>query len=110
MATNYKVLGQAALTAETDTDIYTVPASTEAVVSTLTICNIDTSANTFRVAVVPSGETLSNKHYTAYDTSVSASDSVNITIGMTLSAGDKIKGYSGASSTISMTAFGSEIS
>jgi hypothetical protein len=39
MATTYKVLGQLNPAATTPTTLYTVPASTSTVVSTITICN-----------------------------------------------------------------------
>lgn len=89
MATNYKVLGQAALTAETDTDVYTVPAATEAVVSTIVICNRNAAANTFRLAVRPDGATLANEHYVSYNVPIEGSDATTITIGITLDADRK---------------------
>ena len=39
MATNYKVLGQLKPGANTLADLYTVPSSTECVVSTIAVCN-----------------------------------------------------------------------
>lgn len=110
MATNYKVLGQAAMTAETATDIYTVPASTEAIVSTVVICNRNSVANSFRLAVRPDGAVLADEHYIAFDTAVSGNDSTNLTLGLTLDAGDVITAYAGAASTISVSVFGSEVS
>lgn len=108
MAVEYKILGQAAPAAETNTDLYTVPSSTQALVSTLVICNQAASAASFRVATVPSGETLATKHYTNYDVALAANDSINLTLGMSLGAGDVLKVY-GSTNTISYTAFGSEI-
>lgn len=110
MATNYKVLGQAALTAETNTDVYTVPSATEAVVSTIVVANRAATSNTFRIAVRPDGATLANEHYVAYDVAIPANDSTNLTIGVTMDAGDIITVYGGASSELSVNVFGSEIS
>ena len=110
MATNYKTLGQAALTAETSTDVYTVPAATEAVVSTIMIANRANTANTFRVAVRPDGATLANEHYIAYDVAISANDSTTMTLGITMDAADVLTFYSGASAELSISVFGSEIS
>lgn len=108
MAVNYKILGQAIPAATTNTDLYTVPSSTQALISTLVVCNqANTSAN-FRIAAVPSGESLASKHYTNYDVAVGANDSINLTLGMSLGAGDVLKVYS-STNTISYTAFGSEI-
>ena len=61
MAATYKVLGQSAPSATTATSLYTVPASTSTIVSTLTVCNRDTTAGTFRIAVRPAGATLAVK-------------------------------------------------
>ena len=47
MATAYKVLGQSNPAATTLTTLYTVPAVTSAVCSTLSICNVGVST-TFR--------------------------------------------------------------
>ena len=62
MTTAYKVLGQVNPAATTATTLYTVPSSTSAVCSTLSICNVGVST-TFRVAVRPAGATLDPKHY-----------------------------------------------
>lgn len=110
MATNYKVLGQAALTAETSTDIYTVPADTEVVISTIAVCNRSATANSFRVSLRPDGATLANEHYLIYDTPVEGNDTTFITVGLTANAGDVVTVYSGASAEITMSIFGSEIS
>lgn len=109
MAATYKVLGQAALTADTDTNVYTVPSSTEAVISTMIICNRDTSDTTYRIAVRPDGATLANQHYIAYDVTVGGGDSTTLTLGITLDAGDVITCRSAASAEVSVSVFGSEI-
>ena len=44
MATIFKVLGQVAPAANNSTVVYTVPAGTQAVVSTLAIANVDMTA------------------------------------------------------------------
>jgi hypothetical protein len=60
MATTYKVLGQVAPGATTDTTLYTVPAGTEAVVSTLIVANRASTAATYRIAIRPNAATLAN--------------------------------------------------
>ena len=107
MATVYKVLGQAAPAATTNTDLYTVPAGNSAVCSTLVVCNRST-ASSFRAAVRPSGATLANQHYIAYDTYINQNDSVFLTIGVTLAATDVVTVYS-TSGNLSFSLFGSEI-
>ena len=109
MAQNYKVLGQIAPSATTATVLYTVPAATEAVVSSVTICNRAASAGTFRLAVRPNGATLANEHYVVYDTSIAANDTVVLTIGLTLDAADVLEVYA-SSADMSFNAYGSEIS
>jgi glucose-6-phosphate dehydrogenase assembly protein OpcA len=108
MPTVYKVLGQSAPSATTNTDLYTVPAATSAVVSTLVVANRADSVAAFRIAIRPAGATLANQHYLAYDVAVGALDSTTLTLGITLAATDIITIY-GSSADLSFSAFGSEI-
>ena len=108
MATTYKVLGQANPSATTATTLYTVPSATQAVVSTIVICNQAASAATFRISVRPAGAAQTAAMYLAYDVTVGASDSTALTLGITLGATDVITVY-GSTATLSFTAFGSEI-
>jgi glucose-6-phosphate dehydrogenase assembly protein OpcA len=109
MATNYKVLGQSAPSATTATTLYTVPSATEAVASTVFVCNRGSSATTYRIAIRPAGASLANQHYIAYDATISANDAVAITVGMTLEASDVVTVYAG-NGDLSFNLFGSEIS
>lgn len=108
MATTYKVLAQSAPAATTATDIYTVPAATQAVVSTLVVANRTAAPATYRIAVRPAGAVLANEHYVAYDVTVGASDSTTLTLGITLAATDVITVYASTAS-LSFNVFGSEI-
>jgi glucose-6-phosphate dehydrogenase assembly protein OpcA len=109
MAIVYKVLGQSNPSATTQTTLYTVPASTSAVVSTVTITNLAGTDATFRLAVRPAGETLANKHYITYDTTVPANDMVALTLGVTLATTDVVACYA-STANVSFGIFGSEIS
>jgi hypothetical protein len=109
MPTIYKVLGQSNPGANADNDVYTVPAATAAIVSTLSICNQGTTQATFRVAVRPAGAAIAAKHYLSYDTPIDGNDSVLMTLGITLAATDVIT-VRANSASISFNAFGSEIS
>ena len=82
-----KVLGQSNPSATTATTLYTVPASKEAVVSSISICNLASSSATYRIAVRPAGASLANQHYLAYDVTVGAADTTIITVGITLEIG-----------------------
>lgn len=108
MANAYKVLGQIAPSATTATAIYTVPSATEAVVSSIAVCERGGSTATFRLAVRPNGATLSDEHYLVYDTSLAANDTIILTIGVTMDATDILEAYA-SSSNLSFHAYGSEI-
>jgi glucose-6-phosphate dehydrogenase assembly protein OpcA len=109
MATNYKVLGQSAPSSASLTTLYAVPAATQAVVSTVAVCNRAGAAANFRIAVRPVGASISSQHYLAFDVSVDANATVPWTIGMTLGATDVLSVYA-SSASLSFSAFGSEIS
>lgn len=108
MASVYKVLGQSNPASATATTLYTVPAANTAVISTLNICNLSTTGSTFRLAIRPAGATLANTHYLAYDTPVAGSDSIALTLGVTLSSTDVLTVYANNAS-MTFSAFGTEI-
>ena len=108
MATTYKVLGQSNPSATTATTLYTVPAATSTIVSTIAVANLGTSG-TYRIAIRPAGAALANQHYIAYDGALSANDTVTYTLGITLATTDVITVYA-SSASFAFSAFGSEIS
>ena len=108
MATTYKVLGQANPSATTATTLYTCPASTQTVISTITICNQAGTSGTYRIAVRPNGATLSAEHYVVYDATVQANTTAAYTLGITIDASDVVTVYA-SSTSMSFNAFGSEI-
>lgn len=108
MATVYKVLGQVNPSATTATTLYTVPASTAAVCSTLAICNLGVST-TYRIAIRPAGATLADQHYLAYEATLSQYDTVMLTLGITLATTDVITVYAGTAD-VTFQLYGSEIS
>jgi len=111
MANAYKVLGRKQAAAATEETLYTVPAATEAIVSTITIANLTAADKTFRLAVKPaSTSTLALEHYIAYDITVGASDTTALTLGLALATGNSISVYASAATSVVFTAFGSEIS
>ena len=109
MPTTYKVLGQQYPTAATATTLYTVPSTTQTVVSSITICNLGSAADTIRIAIRVAGGALANEDYIAYEEAVAANSLMTITAGLTLAATDVITVYSTAG-TCAFNAFGSEIS
>ena len=107
MAATYKVLAQAAA-ATSEATLYTTPANTSTVVSTIAVCNQTSSAQTFKIAVRPSADTsTTTKHYIVYNATVPATDSTMLSLGLTLAAGDKILTTS-TTTNVSFSVFGSE--
>lgn len=109
MADSLKILGQAALTSTTLTDVYTVPAATSATVSTVVVCNRAAGATNFRLSVAIAGAADTSAQYIFYDQAIDGNSTFTITIGMTLGATDKIRAYT-SGSAISVNIFGVEIS
>jgi hypothetical protein len=107
MATQYKTLGQVNPPATTLTTLYTVPALTSAIISTITVANLGAAA-TFRLAVRVGGAAINNKHYLAYDVSLPAGLAQTMTLGITLAATDVISVYA-STANLAFNAFGSEI-
>ena len=103
-----KVLGQVAPVAATMTDLYTAPAGTQVVVSSIIICNRGFSDTTFRVAVAVAGASIENKQYLFYDTRIPGNETLAAQIGVTLGATDKIRVYAG-NNMLSFSAFGIEV-
>ena len=108
MPKSYKVLGQINPTATTASTAYTVPSSTNTIVSTISVCNYGASTASYRIAIRPNAETLAMKHYIAYDSPVYGYDTIPLNIAITLSATDVVSVY-GSTTGISFSLFGSEI-
>lgn len=109
MPINYKVLGQVCPPSGSLTNLYTVPSGTQAVISTLSICNMSGILNTYRVAVRPSGQTLAPQHYITYDAQVPSNDSVFLTLGLSMSSGDVMSVFTPYNSGLAFNLYGSEI-
>jgi hypothetical protein len=109
MATTYKTLGQAAPAATTSTDLYTVPAATSAIISTITIANRAATDATFRISQSLAGGVLADKDYLAYDVTVPGSGFITLTLGVTMATTDKLRVYA-STADLSFNAFGTELS
>ena len=109
MPETYKILGQVAANSNTTTNVYTVPANTQTVVSSIVIVNRNSGANcTYRVAAQRAGAALANQHYIAFDAPIAALDTVALSLGVTLGNTDVISVYS-ANANLSFSVFGTEI-
>lgn len=109
MTTVYKVLGQSNPAATTLTTLYTVPAATSTVVSSITVANIAGGASTYRIAIRPAAAAINNKHYLVYDAALADGQTQTITLGVTLATTDVLSVYA-SSALLAFQAFGSEIS
>jgi hypothetical protein len=108
MAITYKVLAQSAPSATTNTDVYTVGAGKQAIISTITICNRAASAATYRIALRPDGATIADEHYIAYDIVLAANDTTALTLGITCDASDVVTVYA-STADLTFSLFGSEV-
>lgn len=111
MARAYKILGQRNPSANVLTNLYTVPAGNSAIISSITIANLDeTSSNgaSFRIAANASGVAVANANYIAYSINVPGKDSITMTLGITLNAGSQIS-VNANSSLLAFSAFGTEV-
>lgn len=108
MAEVIKVLGQANPAATTLTALYTVPALTTAVSSTITVCNQGV-ATSFRISVAVAGAADAPKQYIAFDVDLALKEVRAFTLGVTLGAADVVRVYAGTA-TVSFNIFGAETS
>ena len=108
----YKILGQVQPTGNILTTIYTVPAATNTMISTITICNQSVNTVSINVAANVSGSAVSTKNFIVSGYSLGAAETlvleprISLNVGSILSA--NITGAN-ASSNISINAFGVEI-
>ena len=108
MISSYKVLGQVKPAATTDTTLYTVPASTETVVSTLSVTNMSASAASFRVRIKVNNAADDDKQYLAFNAPVDGNDVLLLTFGASLAAGDVVRVY-GSTADLVFQLFGTEL-
>jgi len=108
MATTYKILGQVSPAATTETALYTVPASTSAIASSIIVCNRASTQTSFRVSISVNGAATATKDYIYYDLLIGGHDTFIATIGVTLGDTDVVRVYSG-STNLSFSLYGSEI-
>jgi hypothetical protein len=109
MATVYKVLGQVSPSASVETNLYTVPAATSAIGSSIIIANRGTSVATFRVSIAVNNAATTPKDYIYYDLPIGANDTFIATIGITLGFNDRVRVYA-SNTNLSFSLYGSEIS
>ena len=111
MANTYKRLGAINPSANTQTNVYVIPAATSAVISTITICNQSSVNASYSLALMNSSEFVSPANAATYlvrGATVPAADSIILTIGLTANAG-MVLAANTSNANISFAAFGTEI-
>jgi len=108
MATTRKVLGQHVPSAAATDLMYTVPASTQAVVSSIVCCNTASTEDKISIAVVESGDTIAPKNLLYYQLPITGENTFTSTIGITMNTGDMLYVYS-LYGNVAFSAFGQEI-
>ena len=98
------VLGREALTATTNTTVYTVPAATFAIV-TINVTNRNATARDIRIALATSG-TPGNEDYIEYDTEIIGNGTLERG-GVVVGAGTQIIAYA-SSTDVSVVVYGIE--
>jgi hypothetical protein len=112
MAQSFKRLGAINPSANTQTNVYVVPAATSVVVSTITICNQSTSNASYSIALMDSSQfnaAAPTATFLVRGAVVPAADTIVLTMGLTANAGSVFAANTN-SANISISAFGSEIS
>jgi hypothetical protein len=112
MAQTYKRLGAINPSANTQTNVYVVPAATEAVISTITVCNQTATNSSFSIAVMDSSEFNASAPAHSFiirGAVVPAADTLVLTMGLTVNTGAVLAANTN-SANISFGVFGSEIS
>jgi len=102
-----QVQGTSGLT--TYATLYSTPASTQAVISTIAICNTSASPAIYRIGLDTEEGTPGSSEWIVYDTPLPSNDTVFLTVGMTLGENQYIR-VSSSSNTVTFSAFVSEIS
>lgn len=110
MATAYKY-SQVQGTASTSTyaTLYNTPSATEAVISSIVICNRSSSNVTVRIGLDTSAGTPGASEFLVYDAEIPGNDTISLTLGITLDASKYIR-VSSSANTCTFSAFVSEIS
>lgn len=108
MPTVYKILGQSNPNSNTLTEVYDVPNSNSAVISTVSFCNSNLTSNAFvTMYAVKSGEQPGANNMITNRAILPMMDTLIFTIGMTLASNDRIIANV-TTGNISCSVFGSE--
>jgi hypothetical protein len=110
MATEYKILGQAAPANTSNANLITVGASKSQIISTLVVANTTATDATCRVFARIAGVAAGASNAIIYDVTIGGNSVQAFTLGITITATDIITIRTGTSNALTFTAFGTEIS
>ena len=112
MPNTYKILGQVNPSANTQSNVYVVPAATSAVINSVQIANQSATNSSYSLMVFPSAEfstpASNGKYFIIRGSTIPASDAATLTLSLSLPAG-AILAANTNSASISFQAFGVEI-
>jgi hypothetical protein len=108
----HKILGQINPSANTQTNVYVVPASTAALVNSIHVDNLSTTNTSYSIIVIPSSENSTTplpKHFILRGSIAPNGDTVLLDFPLTLPAGTVVAANTNGAS-LAISAFGVEIS
>ena len=108
MAESNKTLAQIKSAANTLEKLYTVPASTQTVVSSVVVCNQSATATSFSLQIRIAGAGSDTKQYIYFTVAIPGNETFIATIGATLATTDEVWVLA-TLATLSWTLFGVEI-
>lgn len=109
MATSRKVLGQSNPAATTDATLYTVPASTDAVISSIVAAEVGGAAATVKISVRGAGGTTTTAATAvAWNVALAAAQTLVFALGITLQAAGTLVVQASTANGVTFTAFGQE--
>jgi hypothetical protein len=109
MPINYKILGQVAPANTSDANLYTVPSSTQTIISTISVTNDTATSTTFRIYTRLNGAAAAAVNALYFDTPLAGNSTVLITAGLSFNAGDIITVRTATADALSFQAFGCEV-
>lgn len=110
MPSAYKILGQSKPANTSVATLYTVPAGTETVVSTLTATTITSTSSVIDIYVVPAAGSASDANAVVFGVSLAGSSVQAFSLGLTLGAGASLQVKTGTGNLVTFQAFGQEVS
>jgi hypothetical protein len=112
MANTYKILGQLNPSANTQGNVYVVPAATSTVINSVQIANQSSTNSSYSLIVMPAANfanpASNGMYYLIRGATIPASDAATLTLSLSLPAGAVLAANTNSAS-LSFSAFGVEI-